>query len=64
MPVLGGEVRVAGGGDPLRKADDRLAAGIVTEEQGQQQSQQRQGGQKECDEPGHAARILSRLNSP
>lgn len=49
-------------GDQLGETDDRLAAGVVAEQQRQQQSQQRQRRKQECDELGHAARILSGLN--
>ena len=43
------------GGDPLRQADDRLAAGVATEQQRDQQHQQRDGGEQEGEELTHGS---------
>ena len=49
-----GEPATGGGGDPLGEADDRLAAGVAAEQQtGEQQAQQRHGGQQEGAKLGH-----------
>lgn len=45
---------VPASGDPLRQADDRLAAGVAPEQQRDQQEQQRHGGKQEGCELGHS----------